>query len=217
MKPENEEDAEYDRAARELVFEAKGQVSAEVLKAYRAVAVSTHAVIACQKVACSRDLAVCKPPASSAALRRQVSVFVAVGHGYSTTNAMHSSPHPPPLHMYDCSAAVVCRPQAGERTLTAEELQDKEAARLAALEAARLKRMREDTTAAADDDADPDADVSDNDDHRSAAVGGYAAKRARMAKAAEEWDNRQKRRQQASGGQVDIPPPSRIAGLSCSW
>ncbi|WIA18434.1 hypothetical protein OEZ85_009894 [Tetradesmus obliquus] len=104
--------------------------------------------------------------------------------------------------------------QASERTLTAEELQEKEQQRLAALEAARLKRMRAAAgsgTAAADgeDAADGDGDDEDDEDGGMAAAaaaapqGGYAAKRARMQREAEEWERRQKRKRQASGDDLD--------------
>jgi hypothetical protein len=96
--------------------------------------------------------------------------------------------------------------QASERTLTAEELQEKEQQRLAALEAARLKRMRAEAgsaaAAAGDEDADGDADAADDDDDALAGnvpQGGYAAKRARMQREAEQWERRQRRKMQASG------------------
>lgn len=69
--------------------------------------------------------------------------------------------------------------QAGERTLTAEELAAAEAARLEALEAARQRRMRAAPAAAAGDDVDGDFGAGDDGGDAPAPAGGYAARRAK--------------------------------------
>lgn len=92
--------------------------------------------------------------------------------------------------------------QASDATLTKEELEEREAARLAALEAARLKRMRADAAAAAAGD-DGDADDFADDNAAAAAAelpkGGYAAKRARANLEAEQEERRQRRKLDLSG------------------
>jgi hypothetical protein len=101
--------------------------------------------------------------------------------------------------------------QASDATLTKEELEEREAARLAALEAARLKRMRADAAAAAGagEDGDGDADDFEDDDAAAAAAaelpkGGYAAKRARAKLEAEKEERRQRRKLDASGASRGI-------------
>jgi hypothetical protein len=107
-----------------------------------------------------------------------------------------------------CTCFLYCSAlQASERTLTAEELQEKEQQRLAALEAARLKRMRAEAgsaAAAAAGDEGGSEDAADDDDGGAAGAaglpqGGYAAKRERMQREAEQWEKRQRRKMQASG------------------
>jgi hypothetical protein len=90
--------------------------------------------------------------------------------------------------------------QAADAALSKEQLEEREAARLAALEAARLKRMKADAAADAaaaggDDEGDGDGDTAAADLPK----GGYAAKRARAKFEAEREDKRQKRRLDASG------------------
>eukprot|EP00775_Hariotina_reticulata_P008704 gene8704-8885_t len=93
--------------------------------------------------------------------------------------------------------------QAGERTLTREELEEREALRLAALEAARLKRMRQDK-------GEEGAEGEEDEEAQEPALqqqGGYAARRARLAREAALADGEQqqqkKRRLDASGDALD--------------
>lgn len=95
--------------------------------------------------------------------------------------------------------------QASERTLTQEELEEKEQARLAALEAARLKRMKADAQTEGQEGDEEAAGSDDEGEGAGAAAtggvpqGGYAAKRARQQREAEQWDKRQRRKLEASG------------------
>ena len=89
--------------------------------------------------------------------------------------------------------------QAADAALSKEQLEEREAARLAALEAARLKRMKADATADAAAAGGDDEGEADGDTAADLPKGGYAAKRARAKFEAEREDKRQKRRLDASG------------------